>query len=137
MKNFFFEKNRNLPSTSRLKTVCFEETYGRHILKKIIFDLSIDNVLDVGCGEGVDLKIVQSNFPNCMMAGVDCNIAYFEKLRKEKISPQCLNIENQELPYKNETFDFVIANQVFEHTKELFWINHEIFRVLKTGGHFF
>ena len=137
MKNFFFEKSRNLASTSRLKTVCFEETYGRHILKKITRDISIDNVLDIGCGEGLDLNIIHNNFPNCNMVGVDFNTTYFDKLREKKINPQFLNIENQKLPYENEKFDFIIANQVFEHTKELFWINHEIFRVLKTGGHFF
>ncbi|WP_419876526.1 hypothetical protein [Francisella tularensis] len=31
----------------------------------------------------------------------------------------------------------MIANQVLEHTKELFWINHEVFRCLKIGGYFY
>lgn len=45
-----------------------------------------------------------------------------------------MNIENQSLPFENETIDLIIANQVLEHTKELFFINHEIFRTLKVGG---
>ena len=39
MKKFFFDLNRNIATTSRLKTVCFEETYGRHILRKVIANL--------------------------------------------------------------------------------------------------
>jgi len=30
----------------------------------------------------------------------------------------------------------VIANQILEHTKELFWIAHEVSRILRKGGHF-
>ncbi|WP_219884784.1 methyltransferase domain-containing protein [Merismopedia glauca] len=45
------------------------------------------------------------------------------------------NIENQVFPFADETIDFVIANQVIEHTKEIYWINHEIFRTLKVGGY--
>ncbi len=31
--------------------------------------------------------------------------------------------------------DVVMTNQVLEHVKEIFWILHEISRVLKVGGH--
>ena len=41
MKKFFFDLNRNIATTSRLKTVCFEETYGRHILRKVIANYPI------------------------------------------------------------------------------------------------
>ena len=36
--------------------------------------------------------------------------------------------------YDTEFFDVVIANQILEHTKELFWIFHETTRVLRGGG---
>ena len=136
MKNVFLDQDKNLASTSRLKTVCFEETYGRHILKKVIENFSVDKVLDIGCGEGEDLKIVSNKFPNASLSGVDCKKTYFPKLNKLKVDTCCLNIESQILPFPDETFDLIIANQVLEHTKELFWINHEVFRVLRSGGKF-
>ena len=45
-----------------------------------------------------------------------------------------LNIELDKLPLENESVDIIIANQILEHTKELFWILHELSRVLKVGG---
>ncbi len=43
-------------------------------------------------------------------------------------------IDLRALLYKNNTFDFVIANHVLEHIKEEERVLHEIFRVLKPGG---
>ena len=31
--------------------------------------------------------------------------------------------------------DLIVANQILEHTKEIFWILHESTRILRTGGH--
>jgi SAM-dependent methyltransferase len=53
------------------------------------------------------------------------------------IEPISLNIENQQFPFENESIDFIIANQILEHTKEIFWINHEIFRSLRIGGYLY
>lgn len=52
MINFFFDKTKNKASTSRLKTVSFERTYGRHILEKAIKGSVFKKVLDIGVGEG-------------------------------------------------------------------------------------
>jgi SAM-dependent methyltransferase len=43
-------------------------------------------------------------------------------------------IENEILPLKDESINIIIANQILEHTKEIFWIFHEISRVLTVGG---
>ena len=57
----FFDLDRNIV-TSRLKTVCFEETYGRHILRKVIANLHIERALDIGSGEGHDLTVCVNIF---------------------------------------------------------------------------
>ena len=41
----------------------------------------------------------------------------------------------ESLPYKSESFDWVIANHVLEHVKDENKALEEIHRVLKTGGH--
>ena len=46
------------------------------------------------------------------------------------------NIERDDLPLADGQADLIIANQVLEHTKEIFWIFHEVTRSLRTGGHF-
>jgi SAM-dependent methyltransferase len=44
-------------------------------------------------------------------------------------------VERQKFPFESEFFDVVIANQIVEHTKDLFWIYSEISRVLKPQGY--
>jgi SAM-dependent methyltransferase len=45
-----------------------------------------------------------------------------------------LDIERERLPFEPESVDVVIANQILEHVKELFWVLHETARVLRVGG---
>ena len=137
MKKFFFDLDRNIASTSRLKTVSFEETYGRHILRKVITNLDIRRALDIGSGEGHDLAMLRKHFPKASLSAIDHKDIHFEKLTNFDVANFRLNIEKDKLPFADGELDFVIANQVLEHIKELFWINHEVFRVLKPGGFFF
>lgn len=136
MNPMFFKKV--IPgSTSRLAFIDHNETYGRHILEKHVKNISISACIDIGCGGGNDLSIVKKYHPNSKLFGIDYGSWSFDRLRKLGITPTSLDIEKGELPFEYKSVDFVIANQVLEHTKEVFWINHEIFRCLKVGGYFF
>jgi SAM-dependent methyltransferase len=44
------------------------------------------------------------------------------------------NLERGQFPYADESLDMIMANQILEHTKELFWIFHEVSRTLRVGG---
>ena len=52
-------------TTSRLTVVDHGETYGRHILEKVIRDLDVSLCVDLGSGNGDDLMIVRNNNPEC------------------------------------------------------------------------
>ncbi len=124
-------------SSSRLKMVDHNETYGRHILDFFSKDKDFKNVLDIGCGAGSDLQVVKKHNDKANLTGVDFGNWNQEKLSKNNIHLININIEKDKLPFENNHFDLIIANQVLEHTKELFWINHEVFRCLKVGGYFY
>lgn len=120
-------------ANSRLDIVDHRETYGRHILDKVLKDITVSRCLDIGFGTGVDLSSVKKHFPEAELFGLDIN--------KNSDIPSSLNlqsfiidIEKEKFPFPDNYFDLIIANQVFEHTKEIFWLNHETFRCLKTGG---
>jgi SAM-dependent methyltransferase len=110
------------------------ETYGRHILGAVSRDLAIDLCVDLGCGGGDDLMTIKNAHPGARCIGIDLSDWNKEQLARRGIESISMNIENQPLPFGDETVDLVIANQVLEHTKELFFINHEVFRTLKVGG---
>lgn len=124
-------------TTSRLTVVDHTETYGRHLLRKATRDLDISLCVDLGCGTGDDLMVVREHHPRARCVGVDFGLWNKESLIRRGITPISANIESDALPFDDETVDFVIVNQVLEHTKEIFWINHEVFRTLRVGGHLY
>ena len=58
-------------------------------------------------------------------------------LREKGFNASQLNIEVDDFPFQSESVDLIIANQILEHCKEIFWIFHEVSRTLKVGGYFF
>ncbi|MGB3203344.1 MAG: class I SAM-dependent methyltransferase, partial [Nodosilinea sp.] len=122
-------------TSSRLTTVDHGETYGRHILEKVVRSRLVTTCVDLGCGHGHDLQIVLTQHPQATCFGVDYGDWNTPALLAAGIQPVSVNIEAEPLPLEPESVDLVIANQVLEHTKEIYWINHEIFRVLRVGGY--
>jgi hypothetical protein len=55
-------------------------------------------------------------------------------LQQEGIAVMALDLERDPLPFADRSIEVVIANQILEHTKEVFWIWHQIARVLTVGG---
>jgi SAM-dependent methyltransferase len=54
------------------------------------------------------------------------------KRRHEVIS---LDLEKDPFPFEDESIDVVMSNQVLEHVKEIFWILHQVSRVIRVGGY--
>ncbi len=124
-------------SASSLKIVDHNESYGRHIFENCISQFHIDKCIDIGCGDGSDLSIVRKYHPEAELTGIDFGTWNSALLKEKGIKLITIDIENDKLPFEDASTDFIIANQILEHTKQIYWINHEIFRCLKTGGHFF
>ena len=114
------------------------ENYGRHILNNILsLKLVVNACLDIGCGNGNDLTLVKKHNPDAQLFGIDCHSGNQDFLSEKGIQLHQKNIELDSFPFKEEQLDLVIANQIFEHCKEIFWINHQIFRTFQVGGHAF
>ncbi len=109
--------------------------YGRHFIKKFSQDVKPGAiVIDLGAGYGNDLLIIKENIPNAKLHAVENFPPYVEDLRAKGITVHDKNIERDILPFSDNTVDLVIGNQIIEHCKEIWWIFHEINRVLKVGG---
>jgi ubiquinone/menaquinone biosynthesis C-methylase UbiE len=121
----------------RMRFVDYRETYGRHVLDSWSRNMPCATTLDLGCGSGSDLMIVKSYHPKARCIGVEYSDWAKTELIQKGIEPITVDIEREQLPLMNESVDLVIGNQILEHTKEVFWINHEVFRVLKIGGYFY
>jgi ubiquinone/menaquinone biosynthesis C-methylase UbiE len=121
----------------RMKYVDYRETYGRHILDAWSQSIQCNAVLDLGCGSGSDLLTVKQHHPESRCVGIEYSDWAKAQLITKGIEPITVDLEREKLPLADESMDLVIGNQILEHTKEIFWINHEVFRVLKVGGYFY
>lgn len=112
--------------------------YGRPLiqgfLEKSIPPYAV--VVDLGAGHGDDLELARQFSNSARLCAVECWPPYVQELEAKGVEVAPLNIERDKLPFQNESVDVVIANQVLEHAKEIFWIFHEVSRVLKVGGVF-
>ncbi len=109
--------------------------YGRPLIKLFLQESGpYQTVLDLGAGGGDDLRLAREVCPQSKLYGIEVHPEYARKLSAGGIKVYGLNIEKDRLPFGDGTVDVVIINQVLEHTKEVFWIFHEISRVLSAGG---
>lgn len=110
--------------------------YGRDKMKKLYEDAGeFRSILDLGAGYGDDLLCAKRVRPEAQFYGLECVPVLRERLAENGIESFALNIENEKMPFANGSLDLVTTNQFLEHTKEIFWIFHEVSRVLKVGGH--
>jgi SAM-dependent methyltransferase len=113
------------------------ETYGPHVVEHLVRTLSdLQVVVDLGAGSGRDLEIVRRLHPQAKLIAVEGGAEYARSLVGKADEIHVANIERDEFPLADGQADLIIANQVLEHTKEIFWIFHEVSRSLKIGGHF-
>lgn len=110
--------------------------YGRPVVRRFLAaSRPFRAVLDLGAGVGADLESARAVAPECRRHAVEVWPPNVEQLRGGGIEVVSLDLERDRLPFPDAAIDVVIANQIIEHTKEVFWIFHEIARVLGPGGH--
>lgn len=110
--------------------------YGRHLIDKYLSRCGdYQSVLDIGAGKGSDLKLAKMNGNDARLYAIELRPENVRELKELDVEVFPINIERDKFPFPDGSIDIIIANQILEHTKELFWIFHEITRVLHVGGH--
>ncbi|TVM00902.1 MAG: class I SAM-dependent methyltransferase [Candidatus Brocadia sp. WS118] len=109
--------------------------YGRHLIKNFLASVGqYQTVLDIGAGCGDDLMIASMINQNSVLHAIEVSPANVYKLTQKNVTVHSINIERDTFPFCDASVDIIIANQVLEHSKEIFWIFHEVTRVLRIGG---
>jgi ubiquinone/menaquinone biosynthesis C-methylase UbiE len=111
--------------------------YGRRHIRSFAKRIEkADIVLDLGAGSGADLALFREVHPKAALVAVESYQPNIQKLENSGIRAIQLNIERDSLPYEDESVDVIMGNQILEHCKEIWWITHEVSRVLKKNGSF-
>lgn len=122
----------------------YDLNYGRDIVVSWVRDhIEGDagrriRILDVGAGRGEDLVNIKdaAGGRDIDLYGIECHPANAESGRGKGIVVYDVDIERKAIPAPDGFFDIVVANQIIEHAKEIFWIFSEVSRVLRGGGIF-
>jgi ubiquinone/menaquinone biosynthesis C-methylase UbiE len=129
---------------TKLKRGTEHLNYGRDVIAEMIRSWAMTpppspaRILDVGMGSGEDLlRSRDALVPMPVeLYGLDSYGPNAEAAAQKGIRAVTSNVEREAFPYEDGFFHVVIANQVLEHAKEIFWIVSEISRVLAPGGLF-
>lgn len=109
--------------------------YGRQVLRRLATESAPFSVaVDLGAGHGDDLAMLADVSPGAALHGVEAFPPYQEELLRRGVVVHGLNVERDTLPFLDESVDLILANQTMEHLKDIFWVMHEISRVLRVGG---
>ncbi len=103
-------------------------------------DLKGKKILDFGCGDGyLSIKLAMKGVGK--VVGIDSSpqMIHFANINKENSrlsNLEFIESDGKELPFKDNSFDIVLANYVLVHFQELERPLKEIFRVLRDRGDF-
>jgi SAM-dependent methyltransferase len=127
MRSAMVPSARPLPLSTGDRTPPATMDGRRGALAKLVSDLDVNIILDVGCGRGFLLPTLVGD-PRFEMHGVD---VYPEHERSVAGYP---TTAGRRLPYDDAAFDCVILGDVVEHVQEPDPLLSEVRRVLRPGG---
>ena len=91
-------------------------------------------LLDLGCGPGVLLRAIDASAPRVRAAGLDAGIDRLLQARAAPTPFPLLRGDAQSLPFRDASFERVLAAEVLEHLPDDAAALAEIRRVLAPGG---
>ncbi len=111
---------------------------GKQFLVKSILEryslnrLKNDQLLDIGCGTGAILKLLQ-NYG--IAYGVELSTNAIRFLKRRDLNLVVRSDASQSIPFKENTFSAITCLDVLEHLDNDFTLLNEMVRVCKPGGH--
>ncbi|MCR4999361.1 MAG: class I SAM-dependent methyltransferase [Lachnospiraceae bacterium] len=91
------------------------------------------NVLEIGCGAGVNLTWLQCLFSNATLHGIERN-ATLADVSGAVADVACGDVEDMELPYEAESFDVIIMDNLLPYLKSPGEVLLRVAPLLKKDG---
>lgn len=108
------------------------------ILKDYLFGdkiLGTLTILDIGCSSGIITQYIADQAKKTIGVDVDLNAISLAKRSYEKKPSLTFRVASgSNLPFKDNSFDVVICNQVYSYVSTPGKLMNEVYRVLKDNG---
>lgn len=92
------------------------------------------NVLEIGCGTGATLLEIKNRYKNAKIYGIEiCKAS--AKIASNICDIMVGNIENIDLPYEKDFFDYIILGDVLEHLNNPWDVLNDLKTYLKRDGY--
>lgn len=104
-----------------------ERLFKKHIAK-------VNNLLDIGCGEGSVTLYLKNSLNANAACGIDIAEAYIESARKKGITAFQCDLNEEDLPFPDNSFDAIFVGEIIEHLVDPDHLLDEVRRVLADGG---
>ena len=85
---------------------------------KLIEEIFPRNILDVGCGLGLDYEMYKEHYPNIEYHGIDICEGFIEENKKNFPEADFKVARIQDLPFEDNSIDLVTCRAVLEHIPE-------------------
>ncbi len=96
-------------------------------------DLTHLRCLEVGCSTGMNINFLSERIDRCV--GIDIDAHALQHARSQaKEGTHFISGDAMRLPFRDDFFDIVICNHVYEHVPDSDLLMDEIYRILRTDG---
>jgi len=107
-----------------------ESMHINNMVKQYVHDNNIDQLLDLGCGDGNMRGFLKEEKPHLEYTGID--VFECERMPAEDFK----TFDGVNIPLSDQSFDCIFSKQVLEHVEHLSLLIKDVYRVLKPGGVF-
>lgn len=104
------------------------------------FDEGLANLLDIGCGTGLELHAMFRRFPQLQVTGIDLSSAMLGRLRENFPGKGIRLIQGDyfQVPFGEEAFDAALSFETLHHFKyeKKLGLYQKLYKALRPGGYY-
>ncbi|MCX7122635.1 MAG: methyltransferase domain-containing protein [Gammaproteobacteria bacterium] len=113
-----------------------------HLQSQCIEDLSLmlpaiqgKHILDLGCGTGQALTVLQHQYPQALYYGLDLSESMLSIAQQKASHPSLINADFDAIPLAQKSIDLIFSNLALQWSPDLHLSLQEAKRILKLNGH--